>query len=277
MIKLSTTRLMLSYKPYAKKEVWDLSLGQSMAQKTSKWKRTLEKKLEEKLKKKMKKETSRKRKTKVRIDSTKKVKAPESSVSVGSTEHTEALHMKAKLEEQAKKVETLESKLEEMGKQLQSFETMKLRFGLLENELMLLKEKSKTNEAVRDKMVESDDESTVDGYPVLNTQNTQPQNSSPVKIIQPTASIAEKFIQKKVGQTLKVMGVDQPKVGREKSTRLKKLGPALQTPFRGILPNLASNKQDNQLNITRGRGYDPFAPVDMQKVKILDDWLQLDM
>ncbi|XP_013604021.1 PREDICTED: uncharacterized protein LOC106311376 [Brassica oleracea var. oleracea] len=26
----------------------------------------------------------------------------------------------------------------------------------------------------------------------------------------------------------------------------------------------------------RGRGYDPFAPVDMQKVKILDDWLQLD-
>ncbi|KAG2255275.1 hypothetical protein Bca52824_074569 [Brassica carinata] len=125
-------------------------------------------------------------------------------------------------------------------------------------------------------MVESDDESTVDGYPMLNTQNTQPQKSSPVKIIQPTASIEEKFIQRKIGQTLKVMGVDQPKVGREKSTRVKKLRPALQTPFRGILPNLGNNKQDNQLNIMRGRGYDPFAPVDMQKVKILDDWLQLD-
>ncbi|CAN6879992.1 unnamed protein product, partial [Brassica oleracea] len=243
------------------------------------------------------KETSRKRKIKVRIDSTKKLKAPESSVSDGSIEHTEALHMKAKLEQQAKKVETLESKLEEMGKQLQSFETMKLRVGILENEFMLLKEKSKTNEmfkvpqlkdedistdkmfakkAVRDRMVESDDESTVDGYPMLNTQNTQPQKSSPAKIIQPTASIAEKFIQRKVGRTLKVMGVDQPKVGREKSTRVKKLGPALQTPFRGILPNLDNNKQDNQLNIMRGRGYDPFAPVDMQKVKILDDWLQLD-
>lgn len=130
--------------------------------------------------------------------------------------------------------------------------------------------------AVRDRMLESDDESTVDGYPMLNTQNTQPQKSSPPKIIQPTASIAEKFIQRKVGQTLKVMGVDQPKVGREKSTRVKNLGPALQTPFRGILPNLDNNKQDNQLNIMRGRGYDPFAPVDMQKVKILDDWLQLD-
>lgn len=243
------------------------------------------------------KETSRKRKIKVRIDSTKKLKAPESSVSDSSIEHTEALHMKAKLEQQAKKVETLESKLEEMGKQLQSFETMKLRVDLLENEFMLLKEKSKTNEmfkvpqlkdedistdkmfakkAVRDRMVESDDESTVDGYPMLNTQNTQPQKSSPPKIIQPTASIAEKFIQRKVGQTLKVMGVDQPKVGREKSTRVKNLGPALQTPFRGILPNLDNNKQDNQLNIMRGRGYDPFAPVDMQKVKILDDWLQLD-
>ncbi|KAF3586671.1 hypothetical protein F2Q69_00027086 [Brassica cretica] len=130
--------------------------------------------------------------------------------------------------------------------------------------------------AVRDRMVESDDESTVDGYPMLNTQNTQPQKSSSVKIIQPTASIAENFIQRKVGQTLKVMGVDQPKIGREKSTRVKKLGSALQTPFRGILPNLGNNKQDNQLNIMRGLGYDPFAPVDMQKVKILDDWLQLD-
>ncbi|CAN6891232.1 unnamed protein product [Brassica oleracea] len=243
-----------------------------MAQKTSKWKRTLEKKLEEKLKKKTKKnddkETSRKRKIKVRIDSTKKLKAPESSVSVGSIEHTEALHMKEKLEQQAKNVETLESKLEEMGKQLESFETMKLRVGLLENEFMLQKEKSKTNEmfkvphlkyedistdkmfankAVRDRMVESDDESTVDGYPMLNTQNTQPQKSSPVKIIQPTASIAEKFIQRKIGQTLKVMGVDQPKVWREKSTRVKKLRPALQTPFRGILPNLGNNKQDKTL------------------------------
>ncbi|RID45709.1 hypothetical protein BRARA_I02413 [Brassica rapa] len=93
------------------------------------------------------KETSRKRKIKVRIDSTKKLKAPESCVSVGSTEHTEALQMKAKLKQKAKKVETLESKIEEMGKQLQSFETMKLRVGLLENEFMLLKEKSKTNEA----------------------------------------------------------------------------------------------------------------------------------
>ncbi|CDY12032.1 BnaAnng02170D [Brassica napus] len=56
--------------------------------------------------------------------------------------------MKAKLKQKAKKVETLESKIEEMGKQLQSFETMKLRVGLLENEFMLLKEKSKTNEAI---------------------------------------------------------------------------------------------------------------------------------
>ncbi|CAN6974306.1 unnamed protein product, partial [Brassica rapa subsp. trilocularis] len=94
------------------------------------------------------KETSRKRKIKVRIDSTKKLKAPESCVSVGSTEHTEALQMKAKLKQKAKKVETLESKIEEMGKQLQSFETMKLRVGVLENEFMLLKEKSKTNEAI---------------------------------------------------------------------------------------------------------------------------------
>ncbi|CAG7863813.1 unnamed protein product [Brassica rapa] len=41
------------------------------------------------------------------------------------------------------------------------------------------------------------------------------------------------------------MGVDQSKVGRERSTRVKTLGPALQTPCRGILPNLGSNKQYN--------------------------------
>ncbi|CAF2043810.1 unnamed protein product, partial [Brassica rapa subsp. narinosa] len=61
------------------------------------------------------------------------------------------------------------------------------------------------------------------------------------------------------------MGVDQSKVGRERSTRVKTLGTALQTPFRGILPKLGSNKQDNQLNIMRGHGYDTFAPVDMQE------------
>ncbi|KAF8114879.1 hypothetical protein N665_0032s0010 [Sinapis alba] len=80
----------------------------------------------------------------------------------------------------------------------------------------------------------------------------------------------------KVSQTLKVMGVDHKTVGKEKSTRVKKLGPALQTPFRGILPNVGNKKQDNQLNLMRGCGYDPVAPVDMQKVKILNDWLQLD-
>ncbi|KAF3500555.1 hypothetical protein F2Q69_00043050 [Brassica cretica] len=37
-----------------------------------------------------------------------------------------------------------------------------------------------------------------------------------------------------------------------------------------------NKKQDNQLNVMRGRGYDPFAPVETQKFKVLDDWLQLD-
>lgn len=72
------------------------------------------------------------------------------------------------------------------------------------------------------------------------------------------------------------MGVDQAKVAREKSTRLKKPGPALQTPLRCIIPNVGNKKQENELNVMRGRGYDPFAPVETQKVKILDDWLQLD-
>lgn len=55
-------------------------------------------------------------------------------------------------------------------------------------------------------MVESDDESTMDGYLMLNTQNTQSQKSSPEEIIQPTASIAEKFIQRKVGPNAKGYG-----------------------------------------------------------------------
>ncbi|KAG2321012.1 hypothetical protein Bca52824_014225 [Brassica carinata] len=165
------------------------------------------------------KETSRKRKTEVVIASTKKIKALDSSVSVSSTESTEVIRMKIELEQQAKKVETLECKLEEMGKQLKSYETMRLRIELLETEVMLLTEKSKTNE---------------------------------------------------------VMGVDQAKVAREKSTRLKKPGPALQTPLRCIIPNVGNKKQENELNVMRGRGYDPFAPVETQKVKILDDWLQLD-
>ena len=131
--------------------------------------------------------------------------------------------------------------------------------------------------AERGEMAESDDESTVDGsYPTLNIRRIQPQKSSAVKIIQSTVSVAEKFTQKKIGQTLKVMGVEQTKVAREKSTRSKNPGPALQTPFRCILPNVGNKKQDNQLNVTRGRGYDPFAPVETQKFKVLDDWLQLD-
>lgn len=54
--------------------------------------------------------------------------------------------------------------------------------------------------AERGKMAESDDESTVDGrYPALNIRSIQPQKSSAVKIIQPTASVAAKFTQKKFG------------------------------------------------------------------------------
>ncbi|KAH0851325.1 hypothetical protein HID58_094843 [Brassica napus] len=208
------------------------------------------------------KETSLKRKTEVMIASTKKIKALDSSVSVSSTEPTEVICMKMELEQQAKKVETLECKLEEMGKQLKSYETMRIRIDLLEQEVMLLTEKSKTNKmfkvphlkyedistdelfanvkAERGEMAESDDESTVDGsYPTLNIRRIQPQKSSAVKIIQSTVSVAEKFTQKKIGQTLKVMGVEQTKVAREKSTRSKKPGPALQTPFRCILPNVA--------------------------------------
>lgn len=105
-------------------------------------------KSEDKNEKSDSKETSRKRKTEVVIASTKKIKALDSSVSVSSTESTEVIRMKIELEQQAKKVETLECKLEEMGKQLKSYETMRLRIELLETEVMLLTEKSKTNEVV---------------------------------------------------------------------------------------------------------------------------------
>ncbi|CDY53031.1 BnaCnng24030D [Brassica napus] len=80
------------------------------------------------------------------IASTKKIKALDSNVSVSSTEPTEVIRMKMELVQQAKKVETLECKLEEMGKQLRSYEIMRIRIDLLELEVMLLTEKSKTNE-----------------------------------------------------------------------------------------------------------------------------------
>ncbi|WZZ88793.1 hypothetical protein YC2023_117372 [Brassica napus] len=95
------------------------------------------------------KETSLKHKTEVMIASTKKIKALDSNVSVSSTEPTEVIRMKMELVQQAKKVETLECKLEEMGKQLRSYEIMRIRIDLLELEVMLLTEKSKTNEKVR--------------------------------------------------------------------------------------------------------------------------------
>ncbi|KAF2572706.1 hypothetical protein F2Q70_00004143 [Brassica cretica] len=59
---------------------------------------------------------------------------------------TEVIRMKMELVQQAKKVETLECKLEEVGKQLRSYEIMRIRIDLLELEVMLLTEKSKTNE-----------------------------------------------------------------------------------------------------------------------------------
>uniref|UniRef100_A0A0D3E9U1 Ubiquitin-like protease family profile domain-containing protein n=1 Tax=Brassica oleracea var. oleracea TaxID=109376 RepID=A0A0D3E9U1_BRAOL len=62
---------------------------------------------------------------------------------------TEVIRMKMELVQQAKKVETLECKLEEMGKQLRSYEIMRIRIDLLELEVMLLTEKSKTNEVRR--------------------------------------------------------------------------------------------------------------------------------
>ena len=54
-----------------------------------------------------------------------------------------------------------------------------------------------------------------------------------------------------------------------------KPGPALQTPFRSTI-NVGVTKKINQSTTMVGCGYDPFAPVDVQKVKALDDWLQLD-
>ncbi|CAH2035365.1 unnamed protein product, partial [Thlaspi arvense] len=228
----------------------------------------------------------------------KKMKADSSTI-LSSIEYAEAPQMRLEFEKQAKKFETLEAKVEDIGKQLQGFDIMRLKFELLEQEVTLLREKLKTNECikvphlkdedistddffadingVRDKMVESVEESTVDGrIPMMNIRKAQPQEAPPVKIIEPTASIAEKFTKKKIGQTLKIMEVDQTRIVRDKSTRLTMLEPALQTPFQSTLPILGNNKQVDKPNVVMGRGYDPFAPVDVQKVKSLDDWLHLD-
>ncbi|CAH2035367.1 unnamed protein product [Thlaspi arvense] len=212
----------------------------------------------------------------------------DSSTILSSIEYAEAPQMRLEFEKQAKKFETLEAKVEDMGKQLQGFEIMRLKFELLEQEVTLLREKLKTNECikvphlkdedistydffadingVRDKMVESVEESTVDGrIPMMNIRKAQPQEAPPVKIIEPTASIAEKFTKKKIGQTLKIMEVDQTKIVRDKSTRLTMLEPALQTPFQSTLPILGNNKQVDKPNVVMGRGYDPFAPVVCKK------------
>ncbi|XP_024010556.1 uncharacterized protein LOC18015316 [Eutrema salsugineum] len=259
----------------------------------------------------------RKRRLEVMTTGKKKMKAPYSTT---SCDHAEALHLRMELEQQAKKLETMEAQLEYMGKQLksfeamhskieflerevmllrekftthdnslnvQSFEAMQSKFEQLEKEVMVLREKPKSKEtfiipqlkdedmpfddlfaninAVRDQMGESDGESTVDArYPTVKIPDAQPQKSSPIKIIQPTASVAEKFMQKKIGQTLKIMGVDnQTKIARQKSTRVIKPGPALQTPFRNTLSIVGNNKQVIQSNMMLRHGYDPFAPVDV--------------
>ncbi|CAH2060707.1 unnamed protein product, partial [Thlaspi arvense] len=177
-------------------------------------------------------------------------------------EYAEASQIRLEFEKQTKNFEILEAKVENMGKQLEGFEIMCLKFELLEQEMTLLREKLKTNKCikvphlkdedistdgffvdingVRNKIVESDEESTVDRrIPMTNIRNAQPQEASLVKIIKPT-------VQKKIGKTLKIMGVDQTKIVRDKSPRLMTLEPALQAPFQ------SNNKQVDKPNAVRG-------------------------
>lgn len=156
---------------------------------------------------------------------------------------------------------------------MQSFEIPFLR-----DEDMPIDELIANIKDIRAKAVESDGESTIDGrLETTNSRKEKPQKSSPLKIIQPTASIVEKFTQKKVNQTLKIMGGDHhTQIARQKSTRVTKPGPALQTPFRNTALIVGNTKQVTQPNTMVRHGYDPFAPVDRQKVKILDDWSHLD-
>lgn len=122
--------------------------------------------------------------------------------------------------------------------------------------------------AVRQFAVESDQESTVDGRPTPNIRNVQLKDSSPVKILKPSVSLAKKFTQKKIDKTITA-------IGREKSTRLTKPAAPLKTPFWNTIPVAGiTNKIIKPLTV--GRGYDPFEPVDKKKVKLLDDWIQLD-
>lgn len=131
--------------------------------------------------------------------------------------------------------------------------------------------------ASHQKFLESDEESTVDGsFPKREIRKELVQQSSPLKIFQPTASVTEKFEEKKRSKTIKAMKIENnTKNAREKSKRVTKPGPSLQTPFRGTV-NVDVTKNINQPLTMVGRGYDPFAPVDVQKVKVLDDWLKLD-
>lgn len=123
--------------------------------------------------------------------------------------------------------------------------------------------------AVRQCAVESDQESTVDGRPTPNIHKVQLKDSSPVKILKPSVSLAKKFTQKKIDKTITA-------IGREKSTRLTKPAAPLKTPFRSTIPVAGiTNKIIKPLTLV-GRGYDPFEPVDKKKVKLLDDWIQLD-
>ncbi|XP_023633724.1 uncharacterized protein LOC111829266 [Capsella rubella] len=223
---------------------------------------------------------------------------------VSFSEIVEAL--KLRVEQDAKKLEVFEAQLEAMKNQVQCIELLSLRVELLEKEVMLLSEKIKTNEVLkpyqlkdysdvemhldelhanlnavndtRQKTLDSDGESTVDGRnPVATTYNEQPQESSPIKMFQPTTSNVEKFKQKKIMKTIKIMETDhEPIITRDKSQRETKLGPSLRTPYRGTKPAIGMTTIINQSMAIVGRGYDPFAPVDEQKVEVLNDWLQLD-
>ncbi|VVA97535.1 unnamed protein product [Arabis nemorensis] len=66
------------------------------------------------------------------------------------------------------------------------------------------------------------------------------------------------------------------KTVREKSKRTIKPAPFIRTPFKNTNPAIVVPKKVNQPMVLGGHGYDPFEPANMQKVKVLDDWLQLD-
>lgn len=138
--------------------------------------------------------------------------------------------------------------------------------------------KQNAPKVITKKIFESDEESTVDGrYPAAKVFNEQPQQSSPVKIFQPSTSHVEKFKQKKISKTIKIMEADHDsEIAREKSKRVTKPGPSLLTPYRGTKTVVGITKKGEYPMAIVGRGYDPFAPVDVQKIKVLDDWLRLD-